>query len=262
MQERWGANGPVICTIDFSAEADCKLHLLVGRMWTTRTPSFRADAAAGGQAGIVVLSDVRFMRDALVAILERSDKFDVLGAAAELGADFNHVASRLPDVILIDANLPDAFATVHRIKQVTPHVRIVALALAEREDEVIAWVESGVSGYIPRSAALEDLVALLEGTMRGEQVCSPRVASGLVRRIAAGSLRERPIEPMALTRREVEIVHLINEGLSNKEIAQRLKIGLATAKSHVHNVLGKLGLERRSQAAQWMRRHGSAASLR
>jgi two-component system nitrate/nitrite response regulator NarL len=229
-------------------------------MPTIQITSRDEDTASNREAaiGIVVLSDVRFVRDALVAIFERSGKLDILGVAAEFGMAFEQSIARHPDIVLIDTNLPDGFATVRRIKQLAPLVRIVALALAEREDEVIAWAEAGVSGYIPRSTALNEVVDILQGAMRGEQVCSPRVASGLVRRLAIGVGRQPPGEPAALTRREFEIVQLIDEGLSNKEIAYRLKIGVATAKSHVHNVLGKLGIGRRSQAAQWMREHTRA----
>jgi DNA-binding NarL/FixJ family response regulator len=93
----------------------------------------------------------------------------------------------------------------------------------------------------------------LEASLRDEQACSPRVASGLLRRLGAGSPPAQPSEPQQLTRRELEILGLINEGLSNKEIANLLRIGLATTKSHVHNLLAKLGVNRRSQAAHWMR---------
>ena len=89
--------------------------------------------------------------------------------------------------------------------------------------------------------------------MRNEQLCSPRIASSLVRRIAIGLPTIQSGERKSLTQRELEIVKLVSDGLSNKEIANSLKIGVATTKSHVHNVLGKLGLVRRGQAAQWMR---------
>jgi two-component system, NarL family, nitrate/nitrite response regulator NarL len=214
-----------------------------------------ADAIPGPNVaiGIVILSDVRFVREALVAIFERSGKLNVLGAATELGSAFEQSLARQPDIVLIDTILPDGRAAVRRISQLAPEARIVALSLTEREDEVLAWVEAGVSAYIPRSAALEEMVPILEGAMRGEQICSPRVASSLVRRLAAGTSRERIDEWVALTRRELEIVQLIDQGLTNKEIAYRLEISLATAKSHVHNALAKLGLERRSQAARWAR---------
>jgi len=209
---------------------------------------------------IVIVSDVRFVRDALVSIFESHDRFNVLGACAEFGAVFERGVA--PDIVLVDTAIRDGFVMVRRIRQFAPEVRIVALALAEREDEVLAWVESGVSGYIPRSAALNDVVAILEATIRGEQMCSPQVASGLVRRLATDGIRQRPAEPAALTRRELEIIQLINEGLTNKEIARRLTIGLATTKSHVHNLLAKLGLERRSQAAKWIRERTRATPVR
>jgi two-component system nitrate/nitrite response regulator NarL len=201
--------------------------------------------------GIVLLSDVRFVREALVTFLQRHDKIRIVGAFDEFGTEFEQSLTSQPDIVLIDTALIGGTAAVRRTKQVAPEVRVVAFALAESENDVIAWAESGVSGYIPRSAALDDVVPLLECTMRGEQPCSPTVASGLVRRIAIGA--HAVPDHKSLTRREIQIVGLISKGLSNKEIANTLEIGLTTAKSHVHNVLGKLGLVRRSQAAQWMR---------
>ncbi len=202
--------------------------------------------------GIVILSDVRFIREAMVSFLDRSGKVAVMGAAGEFSAEFVRSLALHPDIALVDTALSDGLTAVRCIRQIAPWVRIVALALAEREDDVMTWVESGASGYIPRSAALGDVVPLLEGAMRNEQLCSPRVASSLVRRIAIGLPAVQPGERKSLTQRELEIVKLVSNGLSNKEIANSLKIGLATTKSHVHNALGKLGLVRRGQAAQWM----------
>jgi two-component system nitrate/nitrite response regulator NarL len=203
--------------------------------------------------GIVILSDVRFVRQALAAIFERSSKLNVKGVADEFGELFKQSLALRPDIVLIDTAFPDGLAAVRRIKQIAPWVRVVAFALAEQEEDVIAWAEAGVSAYIPRSAALDELVPMLERAMRDEQFCSMRVASGLMRRIAAGQSAVPTGEPIPLTSREMEIVGLINDGLSNKEIARRLDIGVATTKTHVHNALAKLGLGRRSQAARWMR---------
>jgi two-component system nitrate/nitrite response regulator NarL len=221
----------------------------------TRVNTPHADAPPRHQPviGIVIVSDVRFVREAMVSFLERSGKVEIMGAVGELSAEFARSLARHPDIALIDTALANGLTAVRRIRQIAPWMRVVALALAEREDDVLAWVEAGVSGYIPRSAALSDVVPLLEGAMRDEQLCSPRIASSLVRRIAIG-LRAVPSgERKSLTQRELEIVKLVSEGLSNKEIANSLKIGLATTKSHVHNALGKLGLVRRGQAAQWIR---------
>ena len=152
--------------------------------------------------------------------------------------------------------MPDGLAAVPRLRNLSPQPQIVALALAETEPAVIAWAEAGVTGYVPRSAALGELVSLLEGIMRGEQACSGNIAAGLLRWISQSPTRAEPpavaAEQSSLTIREEQVVRLIGAGLSNKEIARQLKIGLGTTKSHVHNVLGKLELKRRGQVARWI----------
>jgi DNA-binding NarL/FixJ family response regulator len=136
---------------------------------------------------------------------------------------------------------------------------VVVFAVTETSDNVIAWAKAGVAGYIPRTAALSDLASLLSSIMRDEQRCSPRVAASLLRQMsrAVDAAGERTYAPVALplTAREMQISELVAAGLSNKEIARRLDIGLATTKSHVHNLLGKLRVHRRGQVALWMRDH-------
>jgi DNA-binding NarL/FixJ family response regulator len=215
-----------------------------------------ADALSNRSAsiGIAIVSDVRFIREALIEIFNGSGRVNIIGAVSEFGASFDKILTLQPDIVLIDTTFPSALDHIRRTKQIAPQLYIVALALADREDDVIAWTESGISGYVPRSAGLNELLPILEATLRGEQVCSPRVASGLMRRVAAGRIPTQSSEPLPLTHREREILQLINEGLSNKEISKHLLIGLATTKSHVHNLLAKLGLtSRRQTASYWMR---------
>jgi DNA-binding NarL/FixJ family response regulator len=137
-------------------------------------------------------------------------------------------------------------------------MRIVASGVRETEDDIVAWAEAGVIGYIPRTAALSDLARLVVTIHSGEQICSGRIAAGLLRRIArtAGQDTDRnggSIRAPVLTKRELEAAELIRSGLSDKEIARRLNISLATTKSHVHNLLGKLNVRRRSQVADHLR---------
>ncbi len=208
---------------------------------------------------IVILCDIRFFRESLVDILGRDRTLKILGAMADYGETFERSLALRPDIVLIDTALPNGLAAVRRTRLLAPWVHVVAFAMAETEENVVAWAEVGAAGYIPRTAGLAELVSMLQNVMRGEQVCSSRVASCLMRRIANPTGRSKsegkPCDPPPLTRRELQIVQLINAGLSNKEIARRLNIGLATTKSHVHNVLGKLRLGRRGQAALWMREH-------
>jgi len=112
----------------------------------------------------------------------------------------------------------------------------------------------GIAGFVTSEASVAELVAAIESVARGESLCSPSVVAALLRRL--GSLARSwaeadPTQP--LTRREREILELIDEGLSNKQIAQRLRIELPTVKNHVHNILGKLGVRRRAEAAALVR---------
>jgi len=119
-----------------------------------------------------------------------------------------------------------------------------------------------VSGYVPRTAALNELVGFLQSIVRGEQMCSTRIAGGLLRWIStssrAGNRSAAQPRSAALTAREEQIVRLLSSGLSNKEISRRLNIGLATTKSHVHNLLTKLELQRRGEVARWSRDNASS----
>ena len=217
----------------------------------------------GAPRSLLILSDIRFLREGLAAVLARDGAFVIGGVAADLGEAVAALTMQSSPIILIDATLPDGLGAVARLRQVAPSAQIVALALRETEAEVIAWAQAGVCGYVPRSVGLSELADFVGKIMRHEQVCSTRIAGGLLRWIAKGPRaagpNTAPVDATALTAREDQVVRLIAAGLSNKEIARRLHIGLATVKSHVHNVLGKLGLERRGQLARWMRLHGPAS---
>jgi DNA-binding NarL/FixJ family response regulator len=137
-------------------------------------------------------------------------------------------------------------------------MRVIVLAVRETEQNIIAWAEAGMAGYIPNTAGLSNIVALLKDIIEGKQSCSEPVAAGMLRRISHTSVsaevhrNSSPALFPLLTSREVQIVELIASGLSNKEISRRLNIGISTTKSHVHHLLGKLALQRRGQLAQWI----------
>jgi DNA-binding NarL/FixJ family response regulator len=137
-------------------------------------------------------------------------------------------------------------------------MRIVVSSVSETEDDVVAWAEAGVIGYIPRTTPLCDFIRLMMEIHSGEQVCSGRVAAGLLRRIAhtanGRARRSGLVAIPALTRRERQTAELIRSGLTDKEIARRLNISVATTKSHVHNLLGKLNARRRTEVAEYLRR--------
>jgi two-component system, NarL family, nitrate/nitrite response regulator NarL len=160
-----------------------------------------------------------------------------------------------PDVVLLDTLTPDAEDAIRRIRGANAEAKIVALGTADEDDRLMAWAEAGVASYLPREASLGELADALDSLGRGEAVLSPRIAAELLLRVAAlAGARPAGRDGGTLTSREREIVALIDLGLSNKEIARRLVIEVATVKNHVHNILEKLRVATRGEAAAAVRR--------
>jgi two-component system, NarL family, nitrate/nitrite response regulator NarL len=208
-----------------------------------------ADPVASGTVRTCVVSDVRIYRDGIVAALVNAPGVTCAGIA-HLGLDgVNQVLSERPDVVVVDMGAREALTLVRALRRAIPEARIVAFGVDESESEVIACAEAGVAGYVCRESSVEAVVDIVRRAANDELVCSPRIAASLFRRIA--SLSERAASPAdALTLREQQVLALIRDGLGNKEIADQLRISLATVKNHVHNVLEKLHVTRRAQAAR------------
>jgi DNA-binding NarL/FixJ family response regulator len=216
---------------------------------------------AGGVRALQVLiaSEVRFVRESLGEILGRGGTTSVIGYCADFGQTLSMSRELRPDMVLLDATVRDGPLAVRRLREISAGLRVVVFALSESVESVLAWAEAGVAGYIPCTAGASDLCALVDDISAGRQACSGVVGAALLQRIAASSVAPVKADsgPQALTPRELEIVRLISTGLSNKEIARRLNIGLTTTKSHVHNALGKLQVQRRGQVATLMHARSS-----
>ena len=204
---------------------------------------------------IAVVSDVRYLREMLAEILERNPLVSIVGLCTDLVEVVALRSILQADIVLVDATIPEGQNALRRALDIAPEMRIVAFAVKETEDDIVALAEAGVIGYIPSTAPLEDLVQLVMDIHCGEQVCSRRVAAALLRRIALsatrGNGRYTTFLVPGLTERERLVAEMLRTGLSNKEIARRLSISLATTKSHVHSLLGKLNVQRRKQVADY-----------
>jgi two-component system nitrate/nitrite response regulator NarL len=215
--------------------------------------------AAGRQSRIIIVSDARLYREGLALSLARIDRVAVVGIADTLASAMTCIKESSPDVALLDVAMPDALRLPDAVEAARAVVKIVAFSVAETEDEICACAEAGIAGYVSRNGSKEDLVAAVENAVRGEVVCSPRMAASLFRRLALRVRTTRQAGPEAtLTGREHDIVALIDGGLSNKEIARQLKISTATVKNHVHNILDKLQVRRRAAAAAVLREAAAA----
>jgi DNA-binding NarL/FixJ family response regulator len=199
---------------------------------------------------IVLLGDVRLNREGLAALLARDGRVRV--AATTSTAEGIPQAAASVDVIVVDTV---AHAESEAIREVVDNAPapVVALGAPDDEQHVIAFAEAGVVGFVEREAELDELVASVECAARGEASFPPRIATTLLRRISSLAARRASPEPTALTARERQIVQLIAQGLSNKEIGTRLFIEVATVKNHVHNILEKLEVKRRDDAVARLR---------
>jgi two-component system, NarL family, nitrate/nitrite response regulator NarL len=198
--------------------------------------------------GALIVSEVRFLRESIVEILQRASGLQVLGESATLAHALLSAVTLRPDIVLLDVAFSGGTKTAARLCAAAPDASVIALAVAETEENVLAWAEAGIAGYVPNTASVSDLALLIAQIGRGEQTCPSHIAGSLLRRIAVSGAGSTAVAPSAppLTPRENEILILVGEGLSNKDIARRLGISLGTTKSHVHNLLGKLSVPRRT----------------
>ncbi|GAA0920709.1 response regulator transcription factor [Virgisporangium aurantiacum] len=199
---------------------------------------------------VIVISPVRIYRESLAAALCGQGSLEVLGTAATPDEARGHATDRVPDVLLVDVGTAHSVRMITDLARTYPDAALVALASPEEDEDIVACAAAGVAGFVASEGSLDDVVGTVESVARGDAVCSPRVTAALLRRVSGtGGEPARAAAQIRLTPRERQIVGLIDTGLSNKEIASRLYIEVSTVKNHVHNILTKLGAQRRSQAA-------------
>jgi DNA-binding NarL/FixJ family response regulator len=206
---------------------------------------------------VLIATDVRLYRESLADILARDDGIDVVGATGDRGEMLGLIAELEPDVLLLDPAVPGSMDAVPQLANASARVKVVALAVSEAEPEVIRCAEAGVAGFVTPNDSLTDLIATIQSAARGDLLCSPQIAGTLLRRVTALAAGRSPSGSEArLTARELQVVQLIDEGLSNKQIALRLCIEVPTVKHHVHHIFEKLGVARRGEAASRLRHSG------
>jgi two-component system, NarL family, nitrate/nitrite response regulator NarL len=203
---------------------------------------------------LLIVDDSRLYLDALVGMLGSDSRIAAVETALDPDAVLHHLVMFSPDVVLLNTAMAHSAAVLRTVADVAAQVPVVALGVSESEAEVIAWAEAGVAGYLFKAESIGDLFAIIQGVARGEVLCPPRITAALLRRVAVLAAERRPVpEATRLTAREREILELVDEGLSNKEIARRLSIEVRTVKNHVHNILEKLQVNRRGEAAARVR---------
>lgn len=207
-----------------------------------------ADRLTGSRIRVLLVDDHGVVRRGLRGYLELLDDIEIVGEA-ENGLRGVELALELrPDVVLMDLVMPqlDGIAATGRIKTAQPDVQVVALTSFIEEEKVLAALEAGASGFILKDADADDVAAAIRAAHNDEVHLDPAAA----RILATGMRQGRDHQPAeSLTERELEVLGLVGRGRSNKEIATDLGITERTARTHVSNILGKLELQSRTQAA-------------
>jgi len=208
---------------------------------------------------IFIADDHTIVRSGVQALLETIDDLTVVGEAADGKTAVASVLTLRPDVILMDLEMPvlDGIAAIEQIMDQWPEARILVLTSFATDDRVFPAVKAGALGYLLKDSAPEALVQAIRQVHRGESSLHPKIARKLMQELSRPSSQPPTADP--LTPREVDVLQLMAQGLGNQEIADKLFIGEATVRSHVSNILSKLHLASRTQAALYALREGYAS---
>lgn len=195
---------------------------------------------------VIIADDHALLREGIRRLLELDPKIEVVTEVGDGQGAINMARRERPDIILMDVNMPgtDGLTATRVIKREMPQIKIIALTIYE-DDEVVDMVKAGVSAYVLKDVAGNELIDTIYKVMNGEVVIHPRVASRLVRELTKV---DRPQERVRLTRREYDVLALLVKGNSNKDIADTMFISEKTVKNHLTSIFRKLGVKDRTQA--------------
>ena len=208
---------------------------------------------------VMLVDDHALFRRGIASILAAERGFEVVGEAANGLEALDRARELMPDVILMDIFMPGAngLEATRRIKEALPYVKIVILTVSEEDQNLFEAIKSGAQGYLLKKIEPQELFAMLKGVVKGDAPISRAMAAKILREFAHQAQRVAAPSPGAdLTPREREVLELVTQGKSNKEIAVALAIAENTVKNHLKNILEKLHLENRVQAATFALREG------
>jgi DNA-binding NarL/FixJ family response regulator len=214
---------------------------------------------------LLIIEDNLLLREGLSEIIKRQTDIKVLSEPGSRRKPLQNIRELKPNVLLLDLGLRNqsSLELVRIVRSDFPRTKVIVMDLAPTETEILMFVRAGVSGFLLKDAPTSDFLKTIRAVAHGKKVLPSLMAGSLFSQIveeAVGSLipPSRVIEAVRMTKRERQVILLIAEGLSNKEIASKLHLSPYTVKSHVHNILEKLALHSRLQIAVFTRHDGSS----
>lgn len=223
------------------------------------------DPRVSESISIVLIEDNLMVRKELASLIRQQPGFKVLAASANVIQALKKVREAKPRVVLVDFGLQnhDSLRLTATLHQEVPDTRVIVMGLFPLQEDIADFVSAGASGFVMKDASLDEFLNTIRRVAKGIDVLPTKLTGSLFSQIAQRAVqngRSRVLRSVKLTPRERQVVDLISEGFSNKEIAAQLHIAIHTVKSHVHNVLEKLALHTRLEVAAFTRGGGDPES--
>jgi len=205
---------------------------------------------------LLLIEDNRLLRDGIVAMLKGQRNIEIVAASGNGESPLLRIHDLKPSVILLDLGLrsQNSLHVVEFVRKESPEAKVIVMDLAPSQGDVLQYIKAGASGFILKDATFEDFLSTINSVAEGESVLPPLLNGSLFSQIVEHAIEGGRIninKAIRMTRREEEVIGLICEGMSNKEIAGQLKIATYTIKSHIHNIMEKLALHTRLEVATY-----------
>jgi len=204
---------------------------------------------------IMIVHEFPLMCNIIASVLSDEPDILVAGFVSTTKAAMEYIDQNQVDMVLISSRLPDqgAIELTNQLMQRIPAIKVLILGITESRESILKYVESGANGYVLKESSLDDLLVSIRAVYNDKAVISPDIAGALIQRVSEYSkaFSQSGIslpDSVNLTTRELEVLELLGQNLSNQEIASRLVIEIGTVKNHVHSILNKLGVDRREEA--------------
>jgi DNA-binding NarL/FixJ family response regulator len=206
---------------------------------------------------ILIIEDNRVLRDGLTTMLNEQADMHVVGTIGSGNNVLWKARETKPQIILLDVGLKslNELTVVESVRKNLPEAKVIGMGFVPSQSDIVEFVEAGASGFILKDATVKEFLGTIRSVLHGQKVLPPSLTDSLFSHVVELALRKskgKKTSAVKMTKREREIIALIADGLSNKEIAFRLNIATHTVKSHVHNVMEKLALHSRLQIAKFM----------
>ena len=208
---------------------------------------------------ILLVNEFRLIGNVIVAALEDESDLHVVGCVTTPEAALKVLQKETVDVALVSTRLSDqgAIKLTNAITELAPDTKVLALGLTEEKKRVLRYVEAGATGYVLKDDSLDDLIETVRAAQDGKVFVSPEIAAAMMERLSDlaqmfSDVENNVTDTASLTSREIEVLELIGQGLTNQDIAEQLVIEIGTVKNHVHSILEKLNVSSRGEAAAYL----------